>query len=96
MAAIAESSAPVRVAERAPNAARRIDLGRIGTHVALLLLVILWTFPTAGLLISSLRDIGITRAEIPAVALRVTAPTVSTTPEQRSDLRPVFTKEATT
>ncbi len=56
MAAIAESSAPVRVAERAPNAARRIDLGRIGTHVALLLLVILWTFPTAGLLISSLRD----------------------------------------
>jgi uncharacterized protein YjiS (DUF1127 family) len=43
-----------------------------------------------------LRDIGITRAEIPAVALSVTAPTVSTTPKQRSDLRPAFAKEATT
>jgi alpha-glucoside transport system permease protein len=39
-----------------PNWASRIDAGRIATHIALLLLVILWTFPTAGLLISSLRD----------------------------------------
>ncbi len=31
-------------------------MGRVLTHLALLLLVLLWTFPTAGLLISSLRD----------------------------------------
>jgi alpha-glucoside transport system permease protein len=34
----------------------RIKLGRIAAHLALLALVILWTFPTAGLLISSIRD----------------------------------------
>ena len=39
-----------------PRWAARINAGRIFTHVALLFLVILWTFPTAGLLISSLRD----------------------------------------
>ncbi|MBI4922340.1 MAG: carbohydrate ABC transporter permease [Devosia nanyangense] len=39
-----------------PRWAARIDAARIFTHVALLFLVALWTFPTAGLLISSLRD----------------------------------------
>ena len=34
----------------------RIKWGRFAAHLALLFLVILWTFPTAGLLISSLRD----------------------------------------
>jgi alpha-glucoside transport system permease protein len=34
----------------------KLDWARIFTHVALLFLVLLWTFPTAGLLISSLRD----------------------------------------
>ncbi|MDO8360430.1 MAG: carbohydrate ABC transporter permease [Devosia sp.] len=39
-----------------PRWLARVDAGRIATHLALLLLVALWTFPTAGLLISSLRD----------------------------------------
>jgi alpha-glucoside transport system permease protein len=39
-----------------PRWTARIDAARIFTHVALLFLVVLWTFPTAGLLISSLRD----------------------------------------
>jgi alpha-glucoside transport system permease protein len=34
----------------------RLTWGRVAAHLALLFLVILWTFPTAGLLISSLRD----------------------------------------
>ena len=38
------------------RSALKIDAGRIATHLALLFLVILWTVPTAGLLISSLRD----------------------------------------
>ena len=39
-----------------PGWMARIDAGRIFTHIALLFLVIVWTVPTAGLLISSLRD----------------------------------------
>ena len=46
---------PQPVAQR-PNLMSRIDAGRIFTHIALLVLVIIWTVPTAGLLISSLRD----------------------------------------
>ncbi len=38
-----------------PNWLARIDVGRIFTHLALLVLVVIWTVPTAGLLISSLR-----------------------------------------
>src|SRR6187551_1272055 len=45
-----------RPATGTPNFLARLDVARIFTHVALLALVILWTFPTAGLLISSLRD----------------------------------------
>ncbi len=33
-----------------------MNIGRIGAHVALLIFVVLWTFPTVGLLISSVRD----------------------------------------
>src|SRR5687768_12087883 len=43
------------VARPAANAVK-LDIGKLFTHLALLFLVILWTFPTAGLLISSLRD----------------------------------------
>jgi alpha-glucoside transport system permease protein len=34
----------------------KVSVGRIGAHLALLVFVILWTFPTVGLLISSVRD----------------------------------------
>jgi len=34
----------------------RVNIGRIAAHVALLFFVALWTFPTVGLLISSVRD----------------------------------------
>ena len=34
----------------------RINVGRIAAHVALLFFVVLWTFPTFGLLVSSVRD----------------------------------------
>ncbi len=34
----------------------RINIGRIFAHVALLFFVVLWTFPTFGLLVSSVRD----------------------------------------
>ncbi len=37
-------------------ALKRFSWGRAAAHVALLSFVIIWTFPTAGLLISSLRD----------------------------------------
>jgi len=48
--------ADARPTATAPRSGLRIDLGRLFTHLALLFLVLLWTFPTAGLLISSLRD----------------------------------------
>ena len=53
MASIA-STAPV-VTSR-PIGVPKINVGRIGAHLALLVFVILWTFPTVGLLISSVRD----------------------------------------
>ena len=34
----------------------RINIGRIAAHLALLFFVVLWTFPTVGLLVSSVRD----------------------------------------
>jgi alpha-glucoside transport system permease protein len=34
----------------------RVELGRVFAHVALLFFVVLWTFPTFGLLVSSVRD----------------------------------------
>ena len=53
-AATEEALAATRAA--APRWPMRINVGRIATHLALLFFVVLWTFPTAGLLISSLRD----------------------------------------
>lgn len=47
--------APAPAAVRS-GALRRFRVGHLVTHVVLLLIVILWTLPTAGLLISSLRD----------------------------------------
>jgi len=44
-----------RPAAGAPRWLARLDAARILTHVTLLVLVIIWTVPTAGLLISSLR-----------------------------------------
>lgn len=38
------------------GALSKIKWGRMAAHAALLFLVILWTFPTAGLLVSSVRD----------------------------------------
>lgn len=38
------------------NAMSKIKWGRMAAHAALLFLVVLWTFPTAGLLVSSVRD----------------------------------------
>jgi alpha-glucoside transport system permease protein len=37
-------------------AARKSSFGRFGTHLAVLAFVVLWTIPTVGVLISSLRD----------------------------------------
>src|SRR5215475_7825307 len=54
MASIA-STEPV-VTHRQPLSLGKINVGRIAAHLALLVLVVLWTFPTAGLLISSFRD----------------------------------------
>jgi alpha-glucoside transport system permease protein len=39
-----------------PGWVARISITRVLTHLSLLILVAIWTFPTAGLLISSLRD----------------------------------------
>ena len=46
----------VRPTASTPNRLAKINVGRLLTHLSLLFLVVLWTFPTAGLLISSLRD----------------------------------------
>jgi alpha-glucoside transport system permease protein len=54
MSAIAtDISAPRAVA---PSGRRKISAGRLMAHIALLFFVALWTFPTVGLLVSSVRD----------------------------------------
>jgi alpha-glucoside transport system permease protein len=52
------ASTDVRVAEpnTASNRFAKMKLGRLAAHLALLFFVALWTFPTVGLLISSVRD----------------------------------------
>ena len=55
MTAAVDTAVP-RPVTGTPRWLARVRVGRIMAHVALLLLVALWTFPTAGLLISSLRD----------------------------------------
>jgi alpha-glucoside transport system permease protein len=56
MTAAVERADDVRVATGKPGWLAGLDVGKIMTHVSLLFLVLVWTFPTAGLLISSLRD----------------------------------------
>jgi alpha-glucoside transport system permease protein len=57
MAAAADTAVEPPVVATARRAmTSRIDTGRLLAHIALLLLVLIWTMPTAGLLISSLRD----------------------------------------
>jgi alpha-glucoside transport system permease protein len=46
----------VRSATGRPQWLANLDVGKILTHVSLLFLVVLWTVPTVGLLVSSLRD----------------------------------------
>jgi alpha-glucoside transport system permease protein len=43
-------------AQNAGSFWQRIDYSKLASHLILLLLVILWTLPTAGLLVSSIRD----------------------------------------
>ncbi|MEO6012120.1 MAG: carbohydrate ABC transporter permease [Devosia sp.] len=47
---------PVSAPASSSNWFAKIRIGRIAAHVALLFFVALWTFPTVGLLISSVRD----------------------------------------
>lgn len=54
MSTIATTTGPV--AQSRPLPFPKVSLGRIAAHVALLVFVIIWTFPTVGLLISSVRD----------------------------------------
>lgn len=56
MTAAVDRASDVRPVTGTPNVLSRIDIGRLGAHIALLFLVVIWTIPTAGLLISSLRD----------------------------------------
>jgi alpha-glucoside transport system permease protein len=50
------NDAAIRRPVSAPGRLSQIRVGRLVTHIALLAIVLLWTLPTAGLLISSLRD----------------------------------------
>ena len=56
MTTVAENAELPRVTTARPSWLKRISLGKVMTHLALLFLVLIWTLPTAGLLISSLRD----------------------------------------
>jgi alpha-glucoside transport system permease protein len=54
MTTIAADASVARPGETSPRF--RITFGRIAAHAALLFFVVLWTFPTVGLLVSSVRD----------------------------------------
>lgn len=56
MTAAVDTAEAVRPAAGQHKSGTRVDFGRLFAHLSLLFLVIVWTVPTAGLLISSLRD----------------------------------------
>jgi alpha-glucoside transport system permease protein len=56
MTSITSDAVIVRRQAKAPSRMPRIKLGRLAAHLGLLFFVLLWTFPTVGLLISSIRD----------------------------------------
>lgn len=56
MAVTTASGLDVREPASSNRPAVRLNVGRLAAHVALLLLVVLWTFPIVGLLVSSVRD----------------------------------------
>jgi len=56
MTTAVDTATDIRPTTNTPGFLARVDVGKLMTHLSLLLLVVLWTFPTAGLLISSLRD----------------------------------------
>ncbi|QMV03088.1 ABC transporter permease subunit [Devosia sp. D6-9] len=56
MTSIASDIDVPRGVERPARPAIRIDLGRLATHLLLLVFVVIWTIPTVGLLVSSVRD----------------------------------------
>ena len=56
MTAIATDAGTARATLPHVEPKARIKIGRIAAHAALLIFVILWMFPTVGLLISSIRD----------------------------------------
>ncbi|HZY50374.1 MAG TPA: carbohydrate ABC transporter permease, partial [Devosia sp.] len=53
---MASITSDVAVAPSRSFSLPKISIGRLGAHLALLAFVILWTFPTVGLLVSSVRD----------------------------------------
>jgi alpha-glucoside transport system permease protein len=54
--AAASTKRIARAADGAALLSRRLSLSRLAVHLSLFLIVLLWTIPTAGLFISSLRD----------------------------------------
>ena len=52
MTSAVDTATEIRPATGTPSWLTRIDVGKLMTHLSLLVLVLLWTFPTAGLLIS--------------------------------------------
>ena len=56
MTTIAANIGVARPRAVSPKRRSRINLGRIAAHIVLLFFVALWTFPTVGLLVSSVRD----------------------------------------
>lgn len=56
MTDVAQTSDTPVVRKAVAKRRTKLNFGRLMTHLALLFLVVIWTLPTAGLLISSLRD----------------------------------------
>lgn len=56
MTAAVDRAEDVRATTGRPQWLANVDLSKVLTHLSLFVLVLIWTIPTAGLLISSLRD----------------------------------------